>query len=47
MPQIRVMPKKRVVFYLNAKEAIKAEKKKGDHANLHRWAAAVIKKALK
>lgn len=41
------MPKTRIVVYLDPKETVKAHKKKGDHKNLHRWAGAVLRRALK
>lgn len=41
------MSKTRIVVYLDAKETKLAKKKQGEHKNLHRWAAGVIRRALK
>lgn len=41
------MSKTRLVIYLDEKETKAALKKQGEHKNLHRWAAAVVRKALK
>jgi len=43
----RTMSKTRIVVYLDAKEARAAKAKQGEHKNLHRWAAAVVRRALK
>lgn len=41
------MAKTRIIIYLDQKETKAAEAKRGEHKNLHRWASAVVRRALK